>query len=88
MRFDFRAPAVVFVAVTVVVACGVLDGMVVFDWSCVIQDVVAVPPALLQLNLLLPFSLSRPSDVVFDWSCLHNHLMLMQCRYMQSNWAS
>ena len=43
MRFDFRAPAVVFVAVTVVVACGVLDhcrrcysrcrypGMVVFD---------------------------------------------------------
>ena len=31
MRFEFRAPAVVFVAATVVVACGVLDGMVVFD---------------------------------------------------------
>ena len=86
MRFDFRAPAVVFVAVTVVVACGVLDGMVVFDWSCVI-DVVAVPPALLQLNLLLPFSLSRPSDAGV-WLKLFNHLMLMQCRYMQSNWAS
>ena len=67
MRFDFRAPAV---AVTVVVACGVLDGMVVFDWSCVIQDVVAVPPALLQLNLLLRSRCRDHPMLVFDWSCL------------------